>query len=109
MVGLEDWTKPSKKEEINPMQKYPIIWKTTKCSMGECRSERTSHRWSIPCGTPEGMATECYDCHIARIVKTDSDPDLWMNKPKTSGMVFERLKELNSNEEKEIRDSGTSP
>ena len=98
MPTLDDFAKHTKKEEINPAQKYPVIWKTTKCNIGECRSERTSHRWAIPSGSPNGMMTECYDCRMTRIVKVDSDPDIWINKPKTSGFVFERLKELNKKE-----------
>ena len=96
MPTLDDFAERKKKEEINPMQKYPIIWKTSKCAMGECRSERVSHRWSVPTGTPEGMMTECYDCHKTRIVKTDSDKDLWINRTKTSGYVVERLKQLDA-------------
>ncbi len=71
MSYLDDLGKGPKKEEHNPAQKYPIIWKSTKCEMGECRSERTSHRWAIPASVPAGLMTECYDCHKTRMVEIE--------------------------------------
>jgi hypothetical protein len=82
MKKLDDFLLGNKKEEINPTQKYPVIWKTTKCLMGECRSERTSHRWAIAATYPNGLATECYDCHKIRDVISESDSDIWINKLK---------------------------
>ena len=93
MSYLDDLGK-IKKEEINPAQKYPIIWKMTKCEVGECREARLSHRWSIPASVPSGMMTECYDCHKTRLVKTDVEPDIWIIKP--SPWAKERLDELNA-------------
>ena len=95
MVNLDDFAKKIGKEEINPTQKYPIIWKTEKCLMGECRAERTSHRWSVPASVPSGLMTECYDCHITRFVSVNSEPDLWLNN-KPSDFVIKRLAELNN-------------
>lgn len=94
-MSLEKWMQGKVKEEVNPTQKYPIIWKTTKCEQGECREARTSHRWSIPAGTASGLMVECYDCHKTRIVQTDSNPEVWINKEK-SDWVSKRLEQLNN-------------
>ena len=67
MTTLDDFNK-GKKEEKNPLEKYPIIWKIEPCLIGECRGERTSHRWSVPFTAPNGLMTECYDCHKTREV-----------------------------------------
>lgn len=80
MSLIDKWEKGVKLEEKNPIQKYPIIWKSTPCQVGECRDQRISHRWSIPATTAIGLMTECYDCHKTRIVKVDSNPDTWINK-----------------------------
>ncbi len=93
MPTLDDFASKTRKEEINPTQKYPVIWKTNKCPMGDCRGERTSHRWSAPFFTAFGQIAECYDCH-----KTWSlhklDEDLWTNNKGHSEFVKKRLEEL---------------
>jgi len=91
-MSLNNWL--AKKEEDTAVhEKYPVIWKSTNCEAGECRASRTSHRWSVPCTTAAGLMTECYDCHKIRIIKTDSDEEIWANKSE-SEFVKKRLAEL---------------
>lgn len=97
-MKLDDFFKKSGKDEKNPMEKYPIIWKSEPCEVGECRGMRTTHRWSVPSGVPSGLMTECYDCHKTRLVKTDSEPDVWDIKT-PSEWAKKSLGELNNEQE----------
>ena len=93
-MSLDEFTN-KKSEEKNPNEKYPIIWKSTKCQIGECRAMRDKHRWAIPTGAPNGLMTECYDCHKTNRVFTNSDPDVWVNNKGPSEYVRKRLLTLN--------------
>lgn len=74
------------------IEKYPKIWKVESCLVGECRDERTSHRWSIPLSSAEGLVTECYDCHKTRRVNFSMESH---HPGEPSEYVKQRLKELN--------------
>ena len=101
MSLYDDFIK-SAKDEVIRREKYPVIWKITKCSsypeyddLSKCVRDRLLHRWSVPQGTAMGLMAECYDCHKTRFVKVDSEPDVWVNRT-ASKWVAERLNELNS-------------
>ena len=79
------------KELVIP-DKYPIIWKVESCLRGECKDERTHHRWSIPFSAPDGLRSECYDCHKSRDVKVDKGNDKIKHEP--SEYVKKRKLEL---------------
>jgi hypothetical protein len=66
---LFDWleTEANKRDVQN--SRYPIIWKKELCLRGECRAERTEHRWSIPFTSSVGLSSECYDCHKSKLIK----------------------------------------
>lgn len=96
MSSIDDFANRVRKDEKSLAGKYPIIWKSTKCNLGECRDQRNTHRWSIPCGVPAGLMKECYDCHKTRVIDTNSEPDVWMIKKGASDYVKRRLIELNA-------------
>lgn len=70
-----------KKKEEKDNSKYPIIWKVEECKSGECKGDRTRHRWSVPSVTPMGSMTECFECHKSRLVIVTSDPNVWLCTP----------------------------
>ena len=70
-MNLNNFSNKGFNEEKRFDSKYPIIWKIESCFKGECKDERTSHRWSVPATTPAGLMTECYDCHKTRNVRVD--------------------------------------
>ncbi|KKN10042.1 hypothetical protein LCGC14_1040470, partial [marine sediment metagenome] len=70
-----DWY-ADKKEEAG---KYPIIWNTSKCEVGECKNDRTVHRWSLPFTTSFGLTKECFDCNKTRQVE-GLNPHIWVSK-----------------------------
>lgn len=71
-----DWYSSEKNESVG---KYPIIWNTSRCEMGECKNDRIVHRWSLPFTTACGLTSECYDCSKTREVQ-GCDPKLWVSK-----------------------------
>ena len=93
-MNLDDFARKQEKE-IFRNSSYPFIWKTTECKMGECRGDREKHRWSTPMTSAPGLMTECYDCHITRFLRVDSEPDTWINKNTGNEWAEERLKILN--------------
>lgn len=84
-----DWY-ADKKEVVG---KYPIIWNTSKCEIGECKDDRTVHRWSLPFTSSCGLIAECYDCRKTMEVRgVWSDLELW--KCKQGEWAINRMKEL---------------
>lgn len=73
---LLDWLETEAVKRDMQNSQYPIIWKSESCLRGECRSDRTSHRWSIPLCSPSGLAVECYDCHKIKFVEIQKDGQL---------------------------------
>lgn len=48
--------------------RYPKIWKTEDCLIGECLEMRQTHWWSVPATTPWGLTVECYHCKKTKVI-----------------------------------------
>lgn len=73
--------------------RYPKIWKTETCLVGECFSGRTQHWWSVPFTTPDGLVSECYHCQKLKRIYVEHDPRTFKAQP-VSNFVLRRLAEL---------------
>ena len=52
-------------------EEYPIIWKKEGCLRGECKEDRTQHWWSVPMCVPQGLVSECYNCHKTKHIQVE--------------------------------------